>query len=189
MVIQFKESSMFGGPSSRNFIEGHVEDEDGKRMAAVKGKWDDKVMRELSKDQLKVLWEAAQLPPRSEQYYGFTYFAISLNEITDDIKNIIPPTDSRLRPDQRALEDGDTDTAEEVKHALEEAQRSRRKDLEANGQEYAPQWFHQGNGDEPKWMFGGPAGEDYFTTREQVKTNGQTAWNAKNKDIFTPEKN
>lgn len=189
MVIQFKESSMFGGPSSRNFIEGSVEDENGGNKATVKGKWDDKVMRELSKDQLKVLWEAAQLPPRAEQYYGFTYFAISLNEITDDIKNIIPPTDSRLRPDQRALENGDTDTAEEVKHTLEEAQRSRRKDLEASGQEYVPQWFHHGHGDEPKWMFGGPAGEDYFATRDQVKTNGQTAWNAKNKDIFTPASN
>lgn len=184
VVIQFKESTMFGGPSSRNNIEGFVQDDSGDNKAVIKGKWDDKVMRELSKDQLNVLWEAAEFPPRAEQYYGFTYFAMSLNEITDDIKNIIPPTDSRLRPDQRALEQGDIDTAEELKHELEEAQRDRRKDLEASGEEYVPQWFHHGSGDEPEWVYGGPNGEDYFASREKAKSGGK--WDIKNQEIFAP---
>ena len=175
---------MFGGPSSRNNIEGFVQDDSGDNKAVIKGKWDDKVMRELSKDQLNVLWEAAEFPPRAEQYYGFTYFAMSLNEITDDIKNIIPPTDSRLRPDQRALEQGDIDTAEELKHELEEAQRDRRKDLEASGEEYVPQWFHHGSGDEPEWVYGGPNGEDYFASREKAKSGGK--WDIKNQEIFAP---
>ncbi|WFD35660.1 Oxysterol-binding protein 3 [Malassezia cuniculi] len=187
IVVQFKESSMFGGPSSRNNIEGYVQDDSGSNKATIKGKWDDKVMRELSKNQLNVLWEAAQMPPRAEQYYGFTYFAMSLNEITDDIKDIIPPTDSRLRPDQRALENGDIDTAEEVKHTLEEAQRARRKELEASGTAYAPQWFHEGSGSEIKWMYGGAGGEDYFTSRDKAKSSG--GWEVKNKDIFSTSGN
>lgn len=35
------------------------------------------------------------------QYYGFSSFAMELNELTADLKHLLPPTDSRLRPDQR----------------------------------------------------------------------------------------
>lgn len=35
-----------------------------------------------------------------EQYYGFTKFAIELNEL-DLLKLLLPPTDTRLRVDQR----------------------------------------------------------------------------------------
>ena len=39
----------------------------------------------------------------------------------------LPPTDSRFRTDQRALENGDIDLATQEKHRLEEKQRARRK--------------------------------------------------------------
>ena len=35
-----------------------------------------------------------------------TQFAIYLNEMTPGLKERLPPTDSRLRPDQHALEEG-----------------------------------------------------------------------------------
>ena len=44
------------------------------------------------------------------QYYGFTQFALLLNEIDDNLRTKIPPTDSRLRPDMRRMEDGDFGT-------------------------------------------------------------------------------
>ena len=37
--------------------------------------------------------------------YGFTAFAITLNELTPEMLQNLPPTDSRLRPDMRALEE------------------------------------------------------------------------------------
>jgi len=36
----------------------------------------------------------------------FTAFAITLNELTPEMLTNLPPTDSRLRPDMRALEEG-----------------------------------------------------------------------------------
>jgi hypothetical protein len=36
------------------------------------------------------------------------------------MKEQLPPTDSRLRPDQRALENGEFDKASAEKHRLEE---------------------------------------------------------------------
>ena len=41
------------------------------------------------------------------QYYGFTQFALLLNEIDDNLRVKIAPTDSRLRPDMRRMEEGD----------------------------------------------------------------------------------
>ena len=41
------------------------------------------------------------------QYYNFTLFAMMLNELNDQLTSTLPPTDSRLRPDIRKMENGD----------------------------------------------------------------------------------
>lgn len=52
-------------------------------------------------------WTACLCHPTDPQpkdhllYYGFSTFAMELNELTPDLKPLLPPTDSRLRPDQR----------------------------------------------------------------------------------------
>ncbi|CAI7789539.1 unnamed protein product, partial [Closterium sp. NIES-54] len=53
----------------------------------------------------------------------------------------LPPTDSRFRPDQRALEEGDEAWANEEKRRLEGKQRKARQ-VQASGWE--PRWFQQG---------------------------------------------
>ncbi|KAG9561022.1 hypothetical protein KCU79_g7282, partial [Aureobasidium melanogenum] len=77
--------------------------------------------------------------------------------------------DSRLRPDQRALEDGKTDEAEALKARLEERQRARRKVLETHGVEWKPKFFDlvKGEeGDEEVWrLVGGKHG--YWERRDK----------------------
>lgn len=187
LVMNFKESSMFGGAASRNHLQGTVQDANGSSLASIKGKWDEQVVQAMDKNHYQVLWEAEPFPSNPETYYGFTYFAISLNEITDDIKGVIPPTDSRLRPDQRAFENGNVDEAEQVKHELEGQQRERRKELEASGAEYKPVWFHKNTGgDGPEWVYGGPDGEKYFQERNKVE-KGDSRWPGKVAEIFKIE--
>lgn len=41
------------------------------------------------------------MPTDYELYYGFTRFAIELNELCPEMKEVLPPTDARFRPDQR----------------------------------------------------------------------------------------
>ena len=41
------------------------------------------------------------MPKGYEQYYGFTQFALELNEMDPLLKSLLPPTDTRVRPDQR----------------------------------------------------------------------------------------
>ncbi len=87
------------------------------------------------------IWQVSPLAPDVSKRYGLTPFAASLNEITLVEKDNLSPTDSRLRPDQRALEENDFDSAEELKTKLEEAQRSRRKVMEEEGREWVPRFF------------------------------------------------
>jgi len=41
------------------------------------------------------------MPPDYEKYYGFTRFAIELNEIDPSEEHLLPRSDTRFRPDQR----------------------------------------------------------------------------------------
>ena len=41
------------------------------------------------------------MPDGYEDYYGFSEFAVELNEMEEDLKDKLPFTDCRFRPDQR----------------------------------------------------------------------------------------
>jgi len=44
---------------------------------------------------------AGATPVDADIYYGFTRFAIELNEIDESQRHLYAPTDTRFRPDQR----------------------------------------------------------------------------------------
>lgn len=46
------------------------------------------------------------MPPNYERNFGFTQFALELNELTAELKRSLPSTDTRLRPDQRSVPGG-----------------------------------------------------------------------------------
>ncbi|XP_028174583.1 oxysterol-binding protein-related protein 6-like [Ostrinia furnacalis] len=107
----------------------------------------------------RCLWRPGAMPPEHELYYGFTRFAMELNEMEPGMRQLLPHTDTRLRPDQRALEEGDVDAAEQYKHSLEQSQRERRRGVP----EHTPAWFRKRveNGEET-WVFTG----EYWKARE-----------------------
>jgi hypothetical protein len=49
----------------------------------------------------KVLLSLGTMPEEYEMYYGFTRFAMELNELDPDMAKYLPITDTRFRPDQR----------------------------------------------------------------------------------------
>lgn len=141
-TIEFKPGTTFGGEASRNKVEIKVLDADGQVQATVTGRWDSEL---IQNDPDELIFEAAPWPKRAADFYGFTQFAIELNEITEDIQGRLPATDSRLRPDQRLFEEGKITEAEVVKSDLEERQRARRK----RG-EHVPTWFEKQAND---WVY------------------------------------
>uniref|UniRef100_A0A7N5K0N5 Oxysterol-binding protein n=1 Tax=Ailuropoda melanoleuca TaxID=9646 RepID=A0A7N5K0N5_AILME len=91
-----------------------------------------------------LLWRIAPRPPNSAQMYNFTSFAMVLNEVDKDMESVIPKTDCRLRPDIRAMENGEIDQASEEKKRLEEKQRAARKNRSKSEEDWKTRWFHQG---------------------------------------------
>ncbi|KAJ3349804.1 hypothetical protein GGF32_005220 [Allomyces javanicus] len=87
------------------------------------------------------LWRRFNSPISASNFH-LTPFAMSLNQMTPSLAQHLCPTDSRLRPDQRAMEEGRYDDAAFEKNRLEEKQRAARKAREQSGAGHAqPRWF------------------------------------------------
>uniref|UniRef100_A0AAQ5XZ04 Oxysterol-binding protein n=1 Tax=Amphiprion ocellaris TaxID=80972 RepID=A0AAQ5XZ04_AMPOC len=106
----------------------------------------------------QLLWRIAPRPANSAQMYSFTSFAMQLNELHKEMEGVIPQTDCRLRPDIRAMENGDIDFASEEKKRLEEKQRAARKNRSKSDEEWKTKWFQQGQNphiSSQDWLFCG----------------------------------
>uniref|UniRef100_A0AC34F5K1 Oxysterol-binding protein n=1 Tax=Panagrolaimus sp. ES5 TaxID=591445 RepID=A0AC34F5K1_9BILA len=147
-ILKFHESGYFTKTEPRK-VTGEVLDSNGIAKFRIEGSWDKsatlfKIDEEENIEEEEIVWQAAPLPKNAEKMHNFTKFAIELNEMEDGI----PPTDSRLRPDQRLMEDGKWSQANEIKQKLEELQRERRKKREEAGIEYEPLWFKRKSSNE-----------------------------------------
>ncbi|XP_021674319.2 oxysterol-binding protein-related protein 2A isoform X1 [Hevea brasiliensis] len=170
--LKFKEQSILD--RNPHQVNGFVEDVSGKKVATLFGKWDDsmyytegdgssKTKDFNSSSSATLLWKSTKPPPNVTRY-NLTSFAITLNELTPGLKEKLPPTDSRLRPDQRHLENGEYEKANAEKQRLEKRQRMSRK-LQEHG--WKPRWFQREGEDGPFYYAGG-----YWEAREQGNWEG-----------------
>ena len=99
--IRFKDTGVLERKPHQ--VKGHIEDAEGKKVAALRGRWDEAVVMEVEGKEDVTLWEQAPLPEPLNSH-GFTQFACQLNEIHAGLKGKLPQTDSRFRPDQALTE-------------------------------------------------------------------------------------
>ncbi|XP_062195198.1 oxysterol-binding protein-related protein 2A-like isoform X2 [Phragmites australis] len=169
--LKFKEPSLLD--RNTRIVQGFVEDNDGNKASFLIGKWDESMyysnldtFKVKSADQLQgasVLWEKNK-PAANPTRYNLSSFTITLNELTPGLQDKLPPTDSRLRPDQRHLENGEYEKANAEKLRLERRQRMSTK-LQDNG--WKPRWFEQDTEDGTYRYKGG-----YWETREKGRWDG-----------------
>ncbi|XP_022636392.1 oxysterol-binding protein-related protein 1C isoform X2 [Vigna radiata var. radiata] len=144
--LKFKEQSIID--RNPHQVHGIIQDRNGKTVSTLFGKWDEsmyyvngdytgKGKGHESLSDARLLWKRSKAP-KIPTRYNFTRFAITLNELTPGLKEKLPPTDSRLRPDQRYLENGEYDMANSEKLRLEQRQRQARKMQESG---WKPRWF------------------------------------------------
>ncbi|KAL6847704.1 hypothetical protein ACP4OV_022492 [Aristida adscensionis] len=154
-------------------VQGFVKDVNGAKVATLMGKWDESMYCTTTNDassvnctasgsnaNAKLLWKKNE-PSANPTRYNLSSFAITLNELTPELKGKLPPTDSRLRPDQRHLENGEYEKANAEKLRLERRQRMSRK-MQDNG--WKPRWFQRDTEDGTFRYTGG-----YWEAREQGK--------------------
>lgn len=178
-VVTFKQNKgMFAGRSEEVSIQAFNAN-GSPYPTSLAGKWTESLLLSDvdSEEPPREVWRVSAAVDGAPARYGFTRFAAQLNEVTAIEKNRLPATDSRLRPDQRMVENGDLDDAEEIKGRLEEAQRARRKDMEDVGENWTPRWFTKVReyADEEVWRIKGEEtvdGGEYWNVRDQ----GQGKW-------------
>ncbi|KAM6107980.1 LOW QUALITY PROTEIN: oxysterol-binding protein-related protein 7-like [Pterocles gutturalis] len=94
------------------------------------------------------------MPRDHARNYGFTQFVLELNELTPELRRVLPSTDTRLRPGQRYLEEGNVPAAETQKRQIEQLQRARCRVMEKNNithQARLFRWLTDTNGKE-SWV-------------------------------------
>jgi hypothetical protein len=137
--------------SPKKRLEGHVLAADGTIIDTLEGYWNSYLRSEKG----GLLWEPKG--DRKADYYSFSAFTMQLN---NQLVAGVAPSDSRNRPDQRALEQGDVHRSQNHKVTLESAQRERRK----HGLDWEPRWFTTSTcstGQGVSWRFTG----EYWNVR------------------------
>ncbi|XP_028036582.1 oxysterol-binding protein 1 [Bombyx mandarina] len=140
-------------------VTGVVKDPNGVPRYVLQGHWDSRVevapVTSTSADnsvcktgKFVTAWQRVAAPPDSDKWYNFTVLAAQLNEPEPGVA----PTDSRLRPDQRLMEEGCWDEANTEKLRLEEKQRGARRRLEAEAEAAAARGVSAPAAPPPLWF-------------------------------------
>ncbi|XP_066521482.1 oxysterol-binding protein-related protein 7 [Hoplias malabaricus] len=140
--ITFVKSRYWGSDTNKNEVQGQVLDKSGKVVHRFGGFWHEGIFCDTLPNP-QCIWKPNPQPKDYILYYGFSNFALEMNELTPDLEPLLPPTDSRLRPDQRMLEEGRVEEADKKKDEVEERQRERRKMLSKRGEEHIPRFFRK----------------------------------------------
>eukprot|EP01018_Ginkgo_biloba_P014602 Gb_04474 [translate_table: standard] len=167
--LKFKEQSIID--RNPHQVQGFVQDRAGNKVATLIGKWDESMYYVLGDittqpkgydpmSEACLLWKRNK-PAKKPTRYNLSSFAITLNELTPGLKEKLPPSDSRLRPDQRHLENGEYELANVEKLRLEQRQRQSRK-LQERG--WQPRWFRKEKGQDTYQYIGG-----YWEARDESK--------------------
>ncbi|XP_065506986.1 oxysterol-binding protein-related protein 7 isoform X3 [Caloenas nicobarica] len=137
--ITFCKARYWG--AGANEVQGAVLSRSGVVVERLAGKWHEGLHRGPPPGQC--IWRANPMPHDHERYYGFTQFALELNELTPELRRVLPTTDTRLRPDQRYLEEGNVPAAETQKRQIEQLQRDRRRVMEENNITHQARFFRR----------------------------------------------
>ncbi|KAF2469802.1 uncharacterized protein BDR25DRAFT_334744 [Lindgomyces ingoldianus] len=190
--------------SSAYQVIGKVLDASGRVRWSVGGRWNDKIYARLTpgfedaeidkggsislhinsrheENKAFLVWQCHERPTGIP--FNLTPFVVTLNALPDALRSVVAPTDTRLRPDQRAMEDGEYDFAATEKNRVEEKQRKKRREREAIGEQFIPRWFSKGKCEvtgEEYWVFN----HEYWKARHEVAVK-EAEWGDKGlEDIF-----
>jgi hypothetical protein len=105
-TLTFKPAGWRG--KSQFEIEGKAVTKSGEVKYDVSGKWHERIIAKPagtdSESNAMVVWKRTPVPENADKMFNFTEFAVTLNELLPELSATLCRTDSRLRPDQRAME-------------------------------------------------------------------------------------
>jgi len=184
-VLRVTKSGWLG--VGRFEVNGEVVDKEGVVRLKMGGKWNEVITAtKVNPDGTPAadpiaLWKRAPAPASK---WNWTKWNDDLNALTPELEATLPPTDSRLRTDRRALEKDDVNTAGKEKHRLEEEQRAKRKAREASGEHYAPKYFKRIDHEDGTHTYENAGG--YWEDREKRVAESQAKKSAETSETEKP---
>ena len=123
-------------------LHGKIKDINGDVKFLLEGNWTDNIYIINNETKEKtIIWRI--IPSKGKEDFYYQPYTFDLNNLTEEMKKALPPTDSRFRPDQRLMEYQDIDKAGDEKHRLEEEQRARAKQYKKDGFIPKPLYFDE----------------------------------------------
>ena len=120
----------------------------------------------------EVLVKEEEFFKNSVDGYILPSYSCNFNHITDKLKEVLPPSDTRFRPDQKEYEIGSTEKSQEIKKTIEEMQVYKQEILEKDNKEYQPIYFSNEYNEESKdfvFMYKGGYWEDRANKKLKLK--------------------
>ena len=140
--LVFKSNGLFGSANGANAVQAIISNVSGRKVASLQGRWNEYMQMDGLREPL---WSVNPMPSNHLTFFGFSHMALMLNQPVTDVNSVLS-TDSRLRPDQRLLENGHIEAAEQEKQRIEQRQRDYRMQLEEKGMAWRPRWFESEDG-------------------------------------------
>lgn len=119
--VRFERRGWFSDDAFKCAGEAFKVDGKNKQVSfSINGMWNKSVT--LKDEQTKVsevMWRKDPFHEKVAWMYGMSHYHLQLNYFPKRLQQAVAPTDTRRRPDQRALENGDMITAAVEKDRLE----------------------------------------------------------------------
>lgn len=156
--------------SKIHVLEGYIKNSKGESVYKVNGKWDEEIKIEhVDTKEATLIWKRKAIDT-VDTNFGFSHFALQLNYLNKELLYQLPPTDSRFRPDIRALENGDYDLANAENRRLKEKQENLVRSLMEKNSNFQSKWFDMTKGEEGNNLY--VFNHKYFD--EKLKTTYET---------------
>ena len=123
-------------------LNGIIKDVLGNIKYNIYGNWTECIyIEDYITKKKDIIWKV--IPALGKENYYFQPITCDLNNLTEEMKNCLPRTDSRFRPDQRLMENQEIEEAGEEKHRLEEKQRAAARQMKKDGIIPQPMYFEE----------------------------------------------
>ena len=147
--------------------------EDGDCVYKIGGNWKKEIyITDNDDNNKKVLFTVQEEDffKNSVEKYVIPQYCCNLNYLPDSLKEVIPVSDTRNRPDQKEYEIGSTEKSQEIKSVLEEMQVYKQNILDEENKEHQPIYFsNEYNEDSKDFVFTYKGG--YWEDRKKKKYN------------------
>ena len=151
-ISDYNEEGIIKG----NIVKGDNID-DGELIYKIGGNWKKEIyIMDKDDNNKKILFTVKEQDffKNSVEKYVIPEYCCNLNYLPDKLKEFIPVSDTRNRPDQKEYEIGSTEKSQEIKTIMEEMQVYKQDILDKNNKEHQPIYFsNEYNEDSKDFVF------------------------------------